>query len=668
MSPMTSMKRAIAALLFFASLTSSITSVAAEISDTDQLKSQASAIQKLHVQHLLSERKPEGYWLYPPYMGIAFVSQYWLVAHWLGYTVPSFDVQKFEELVFSEQLSDGSWYFLPDEGIHSDGHVGVTVLNYWALKSMGVPIYDPRMLLAKKFILKNGGMEKSNNFVKLLLMAFGNLDWSSFPTPPSAPIISVKDSINLLSPQFGLWMRPYIPSIAYLANLRVQKKLGPNFSVEELAQSYSSIPLQDSKSYEFSKEYSGAREPDLALSIFNDQRLGYHSWGGMTPATLFSMMAMDHAQQYMPEKRAAMKEAIKKGLSFVDMLSVKADGSSYHGAIFDGRYWDTVLIGGTLIEAGVPRDQVALSANYIQRRINERTGGMAFGVDFEPDMDTDDTSEMLIFFRRGGFFSKSVGHAVAWLSQMQNDVGPGSGGWGSFNKNNNPSFPVTFITEKFRDSTEIFDPTTPDVTGHILEALGLSGFKLSQSVESESSTNESPMLTNAVNYMRRSQRPNGTWFGRWGVNSIYGTSFSIVGLREVGVPASDPMIQKGISWINHCQKINGDGGFGESFLSYSNSELDCLSAPSSPTQTAWALLALLKVYEPTNPRIFKAIEYLVKSYDSTRGWEDKVINGTGHPVVAPMFYPSYAKIFPLQAISRWLTAINNAMTNSGKAL
>jgi squalene-hopene/tetraprenyl-beta-curcumene cyclase len=613
----------------------------------NKMSVEASKIQDLEVASLLAEQKPQGYWFYPSYMGTAFTSQYWLVAHWLGFNIPDFDIQKFQKIVLAEQLSDGSWYYLPDEGISKNGPVGVCILNYWALKSMGLPVDHPQMMRAREFILKHGGLEASGSFARVLLMAFGNLKWGSLPSIPNLPLLSLKDYVGFVNSKFASWMRAFIPPIAYLAQLRVSKYLGEQYDLAELAKNKSSLPKHRNRQHNFSTNYKG--EKATAKLILDSQRLVANSWGGSTPATLFSMMVLDHAQNYMPEKKKAMNEAIQKGLSYVHFLTLNSENSAYRGVIFDGRYWDSVLIGGVLLEAGVAKSDLFLTANYIDQRINRRTGGLSFGLDFEPEMDTDDTAEMLIFFNRGSFFYNSIYKGVEWLNQMQNDESSGAGGWGAFSKNNNPVFYLKQLTDKFKDTAEVYDPSTPDVTGHILEALGQLGFSL---------TNDpSSVIQNAVEYIRRSQKPDGTWFGRWGVNSIYGTALSIVGLREIGIPADDPMIQKGIAWIVHCQKINSDGGFGESFLSYSEASLDCLDAPSSPTQTGWALLALLKVRSPTDPIVLRAVEYLLNTYQYGAGWKDKVINGTGHPVVTPMFYPSYAKIFPLQAIVRWLKTI-----------
>ncbi len=616
-------------------------------SDISALKGQLLQIQKTEVARILSERTADGYWSYPPPLGISYAGQYWLITKWLGHPIPDFDTKRFIELVLNEQLADGSWYYLPDKTIKSGGNISVTILNYWTLKAMGVSLERSEMLRAKEFIVKAGGLESANNFVKFLLMTFGNLDWDLFPTPPNIPLISVNDVIGFIKPTMGRWMHAFLPPVAYLANLRVSKNLGPNFQVLELLKNPKLAPRKSVPEPDIDLR-------DLVMTIYRSHRPLGGSWGGSTPSTLYSMMVLQHAQLAMPDLRSEFQAAMDDAYRYLHLINIESGDSAYRGAIFDGRYWDTVLLGTTLLESGVSKKELAISAQYTDRFINRRTGGMSFGWDYEVDPDTDDTSEMIIFYNRGRFFDKSVVAGVHWLSQMQNtedqpDGTPGIGGWGSYSKNNNPKFPVDELTEKFKDSTGIFDPATPDVTGHILEALGSSGFRIGNSA--------SPMILKAVEYMRRSQRSDGTWFGRWGVNSIYGTAAAVVGLRSVGISESDPMIVNGLTWLSNCQKLKTDGGFGESFLSYSDSKITCQNTPSTPTQTAWALLALESSQPVDSYRILKALKYLVQSYDEKIGWKDEQINGTGHPVVTPMFYPVYAKVFPLQAISRWLNSI-----------
>lgn len=613
-------------------------------SEVEELKQQLGKIQKMEVARILAERKPEGYWFYPPPMGVSFTGQYWLVTQWLGHPIPDFDTKRFMTLVLNQQLSDGSWYYLPDKSVTNNGPLSVTILNYWTLKAMGYPTDSVPMKKARAFIRKSGGLEAANSFTKLLLACFGNLDWDFFPSLPKVPFLSVKTTLDLVTLDLGRWMRAFLPPVAYLANTKTRKLLGENFQIFELLKNPERDPRKN-------KRVRGVELPDLAMSIYNLHRPYAGSWGGSTTATLLSMMALEHAGTYMPESKRKFQAVIEDSYRYLHLMNIDAEGSAYRGATFDARYWDTVLLGTTLLESGVPKKELEKSAIYVDRFINRHKGGMAFGLDFEPDPDTDDTSEMIIFFRRGGFFPQSIRGALAWLYKMQNeddqaDGTPSAGGWGAYSKDNNGAFPIKQLTEKFKDSTLLFDPATPDVTGHILEAYGALGFKIGH--------NSSLTIERAVEYLRRSQRPDGTWFGRWGVNSIYGTTFSILGLRAVGVPQADPLIVRGINWIANCQKLKGDGGFGESFLSYSRPNFTCLKAPSTPSQTAWALLALLSAKSANNYRILKALKYLVNTYNPKIGWTDELINGTGHPTVVPIFYPSYAKVFPLQAVSRWL--------------
>lgn len=634
-------------ILFFYYCLTSFAAQAGTFEDrVASLQQKVKEIQQIEIARVFSERNADGYWHYPPQMGSLYSAQYWLLAKWLGVEIPNFDTKKFIEIVLHDQLPNGSWYFLPDATVKTEGQVGVSVMNYWALKAMGVPVSHPQMVLAKNWILQNGGLEASNNSVKAILPCFGNLAWEAFPLPPNAPFLSPSTAIGLVSPTVGRWMRSFIPPVAYLANVKATRILGGNFQIPEL--------LKNKKlAFDIKRMPSTPiKIPDLAMRIFKSQRTFGGSWGGTTIASLLSMMVVKHAESYMPEMKPQFEEAITRGMKYVKELQLGTPVSAYRGAVFDGRYWDSVLIGNTLLEAGVPASKLLPTATYVNRFINERTGGMSFGKDYEPDPDTDDTAEMILFFKRGNFFPRSVINGTDWITTMQNsedqnDGTPGRGGWGAYDRNNNALFPVQQMTVNYTDSTWIFDPATPDVTGHILEALGSVGFRVDNGIPTK-------VLDSALEYMKRSQESDGTWFGRWGVNSLYGTGASIVGLRSVGIEADNSMITKGLSWLQSCQKYSGDGGFGESFLSYKYKNMNCLDTPSSPTQTAWALFAYLSVNDITSERTLRAIEYLVNSYDTKNGWHDDLINGTGHPVVVPIFYPSYARIFPLQAVSRWL--------------
>ena len=187
----------------------------------------------------------------------------------------------------------------------------------------------------------------------------------------------------------------------------------------------------------------------------------------------------------------------------------------------------------------------------------------------------------------------------------------------------------------------MFDESSADVTGHILEAFGELNINLKNS----------SIVQKAVKYLRSEQTKNGTWQGRWGVNYIYGTSAAVIGLTSVGVPIADPLIVRATHWLLECH--NDDGGYGESFYSYTNEAYQC-HGKSTPTQTAWALMGLIAVGQGTSQIAHQAAMYLVNIYEQEGDWIDHSFVGTGHPRIVPMNYPSYSRSFTMMALSRYL--------------
>ncbi len=573
---------------------------------------------------LLSE-KQQNRWHYPMYMGYHYTSQVWLVSNWLGMVSPKWDTERFKKLLLKSQLPDGSWQTLK-EPANPTGDINPTILNYWALKSMGVSSTTLPMLKARAYVLNHGGAEKAHKFTQVFLMAFGNQPWNEFPSIPKIPFLDFGD---LVTPKVARWIGPHIDPMIYLVQRNVVKDLGPNFKIGELFLRDHSLPSQSIGKFNLLES-----DFDVARKMFWRQRPN-GSWGGSTSSTMFTQMALLHASEAFPEKRQMFLSSIKLGQTFNERMVLGSRESAYLGVTVDGRYWDTALVGQTLAELGVPGEQLASSAKYLLN-YRDKTGGYGFGIDFEMDMDTDDTAEILLFHHKIGFYGDHNQQSLHWLDKMQND----DGGWGAFDKNNVGNWFMNRQTKVLEDTADFFDESSADVTGHILEALAA----FNQTVENSESVRK------AISYLRSTQEKPGRWYGRWGVNYIYGTSAAVVGLRKAGLSKYDPMLVNADLWIKSCQ--NSDGGFGEAYLTYKHPSLECKGI-STPSQTAWALLALLETNPWHHPAVTKAVEYLTKNFKSGYGWSDESINGTGQPVTAPMQYPVYPKVFPTLALARF---------------
>lgn len=595
-----------------------------------------SVLEKAKVS-IQAEQKEGSFWLYPSHLGLMYISQYYLMTHWLGFNKESaVDTVKLQQLILSSQLPDGSWEVLHDANL-PQGDINATIYHYWALKVMGVSIHQPFMAKARDFILKSGGLGKSSRFTRVFLSLFNNLSWEDFPSIP----YFLFDSFGPANErQFAQWVGPHLISIAYLQKNKVFKNLGSAFMLDELKlSSQLKAPMERS-------EVPDSSDVSLLRSILAKQK-PYGSVGGYTSATQLAMAVFDHMMimgQINSSFRDRLQMAKDESFRFVEYLYFKNTDGAYKGVTCDGRYWDTALVGQGLIEAGASPQSLSSSVTYLQKIQNAKSGGYGFGLDFEAFEDTDDTAEILLFYKKAQVVSVEQKRAIQWLFKMQNS----DGGWGAFDKNNNGNFLLTQLTKDFVDSADLFDESSADVTGHILEALGVYGYNI----------NNSEAVRDAVDYLRETQiKSFGGWEGRWGVNYIYGTSAAVIGLLNVGVSSSDPMIQKALNWFESCPN-QSDGGFGESFLSYRDESFKC-GGRSSASQTAWAMMALIEGGRAESPVVKAAASFLTRQYQHEGHWVDPSFVGTGHPKIVPMEYPAYPKSFTLMALGRYLKAVRD---------
>ncbi len=605
-------------------------------------------------KQLMNKRIKNQYWKLPMYLGTMYTSQYLLLRRWLEFGSPFklkkslMDIEKYVELLKSTQKEDGSWSLIEDIN-NIEGDLNATIMHYAALKSLDKKELASRLELAKKFILSKGGIDKSSLFTKIILALFGNYSWNQLP---SVPYIIFNENFIYNYKDFGQWIGPHLFPISYFRKLNVQKDLGPLYDLSELYLRVNgrerSLQNQTLQTMILTPDSSDEKLISKMLSLQKTKG----SFGGYTSATLFTLVAFDHYYSQTLKNQSHFESVIRHGLNFVESLYFDSGESSYLGVTCDGRYWDTALIGQALVDAGLAKQYLVSSANYLLEIQNKNEGGFGFGIDFETYMDTDDTAEILMFLHHMGIDKKLTQKSVDWLFKMQNLEG--DGGWGAFDKNNTGNFILKFATKDFLDSADMFDESSPDVTGHILEALALYGYN----------KDNSPNVAKAVEYLENEKTYNkkfSAWSGRWGSNYLYGTSASIIGLVAAGVkPAQSNLIKNSIQWIKSCQN-KFDGGFGETFLSYISDDLACKGV-STPSQTAWALMALIAAGEGHSLEAKSAAQYLIKNYRANGQWTDgKTFVGTGHPKIVPMHYPAYAWSFPLIALSRYYKILKPEM-------
>jgi squalene-hopene/tetraprenyl-beta-curcumene cyclase len=606
------------------------------------MKQWVEPILKKSVESLLEHQDQQGCWSFPAHLGSHYISLYALFLEWLRFRGFSsrLNLNRLAKLLMETQLADGSWRQARDPALTS-GDINATVLNYAALKffrhSISGAEVRPAIDAARRFILSSGGIHSTNQFTKAFLALFGLRGWEDIG---DIPYLIFLEALPFNYRQFSQWVIPHLMPIAYLRHNRVSRRIRGTFGPElDLNELYCGPVWQ-----------RGEREPEpsvwydgfMVSKILRQQR-SHGSWGGYTVSTLFSVAVLDHFHRKHPRRFPAIPPAIQRSLGFVDQLYFDHGKGSYLGCLMDGGVWDTILAAQALARAGEKCDPLVLVAeNLYERQTAE--GGFPYGRDFEQYPDVDDTSRALVFLNKMAPLTRRNGAAESrkqgldWLLKRQNS----DGGWGAFDRDNVGSRIVKPFATDLTDSVELFDGSSADNTGHVLAGLGAYGL----------TAMHSRSVRRAIRFLRRAQDAGtGLWEGRWGINTIYGTTQAGTGLLRAGESAQSPYLLQAARTLMAFQ--NSDGGFGESTLSYVDDNHRGRGA-STPTQTAWVLEFLCEMGLRDAETVAKAVNYLLETRSETESWRDGSVVGTGHPGLLYMEYPVYPKVFPIMALANYL--------------
>jgi squalene-hopene/tetraprenyl-beta-curcumene cyclase len=561
------------------------------------------------------------------------------------------------------QNEDGGWSLF--EGGASD--LSATIKIYFAMKLAGVSVNEPVMRKARERVLAMGGPARANVFTKIQLALFGEYDWNGVPTMPV--------EIMLLPPPFFLfniyevsyWSRCVIVPLLIIMDRKPIKWLPPHLTLDELwpvpreqtSLRFPRVPDPFSwrglfwKSFfiavddglkiweRFSPRPLRKRAIEAARAWLEERTVVPGGLGGIYPAMANSILALRLLG--FPEDHPLILGQLKE----IEALAIERDDELYYQPCVSP-VWDTSLAANALIESGLAPDhptllragewmlakQVLVSGDWQVKRPHVRPGGWAFQYDNDYYPDLDDTAMVLMALEKiRGLdpdrtrLAKERG--VGWFLGMQN----GDGGWGSFDADNDR---IYLNNIPFADHGALLDPSTEDLTGRGLELLGTLGYP-----------RELEAVERAIHFIRHTQRHDGPWWGRWGVNYFYGTWSVLRGLGAIGVDARHEYIQRAVRWLQRRQ--NADGGWGETCESYSRPELAGQGA-SLPSQTAWALLGLFAAGVTSGPAVERGVRYLLATQDAAGTWSDPLWNGTGFPRVFYLKYHLYAKYFPLWAL------------------
>jgi squalene-hopene/tetraprenyl-beta-curcumene cyclase len=607
--------------------------------------------------HLLSLQTEEGFWLGELEADTTLESDYIYYLFVLGKADPD-RIAKLATYVRRRQLEDGGWSIYPG----GPSELNATCKAYFALKLAGDPIDSPHMTRARASVHALGGLELTNSYTRFYLALVGAVGWELVPAiPPELMLLPNWFYINIY--EFSSWTRAIVIPMMILSALRPNSKLPERAQVDELFKD----PTRKRSAFDWSKQLISWRNFFLAL----DRGLKFYErlpWKPLRQRALREAKSwvLEHMERseglgtIYPAMMNCIFSLVAMGYGPDDPLTCRETREFARFEIEDEEtirlqpcvspVWDTAIAMVALEEAGVAPDDPALvqAADWILskqilgpgdwqvKNKDAEPGGWAFEFrnDFYPDVD--DTAFVLMALQRVKFpdakrMEAATRRGVQWLLSMQNR----DGGWGAFDRDNDRRF---LCNIPFADHNAMIDPSIADVTARVLECLGRFGWPTDHS-----------SIQKAVKFLLKDQCGDGSWFGRWGVNYVYGTSGVLRALETVSLTAQE-YCQRAVAWLKSVQQ--DDGSFGESLKTYSDVSSKGQGA-STPSQTAWGLIGLLAGSNPSDPAITRAVSYLVGNQNEDGSWSEHDFTGTGFPCVFYLKYHLYRNSFPVYALSRY---------------
>jgi squalene-hopene/tetraprenyl-beta-curcumene cyclase len=603
-------------------------------------------------RHLLSLQSPEGWWKGPLDTNVTMDAEDLLMREFLGIRDETI-VEQASAWIRSQQRSDGSWATFtagPPEP-------STTLEAYVALRLAGDAPDAEHMQRAAQVVRDLGGLENCRVFTRMWMALFGLWSWDDLPAlPPEVIFLPPWFPLNIYD--FGCWARQTIVPLTMVAAHRPVRPLG--FSIDEL------LTRPDPVADEPWSNWAGRfQRLDRLLHRYERRPLGPlrrlaltksaewvirrqeadGGWGGIQPPWVYSIIALNLYGYPLDHP------VIAKGLAGLDDFAIVENGMRRLEAC-QSPVWDTALSMVALADAGIEPDheQLVRAADWILdeeirtpgdwavRRPNLEPGGWAFEFANDHYPDIDDTAEVILALRKVEHpqpqrVEDAISRGTEWVLGMQSR----SGGWAAFDADNTRALCGEL---PFCDFGEVIDPPSADVSAHVLEMLALEG------------RSADPITARGRAWLLDEQEPSGSWFGRWGANHIYGTGAAIPALIELGQGADSLPVRRAVRWLEEHQ--NSDGGWGEDLRSYRDPSW-IGRGESTPSQTGWALLALLAADERSEA-VEQGVRWLVANQRDDGGWDEVRFTGTGFPGDFYINYQLYRIVFPLMALGRYASA------------
>jgi squalene-hopene/tetraprenyl-beta-curcumene cyclase len=611
---------------------------------------------------LKQRQRPDGHWVFDLEADATIPAEYIMLNHYLDEREPQVEAE-LADYIRSIQEDHGGWPLF----YRGAFDISASVKAYYALKLVGDDINAPHMRRARDAILAYGGAEKANVFTRFALALFGEVPWRAVPVMPVELMIAPR-WFPITIYRVSYWSRTVIAPLLVLAALKPLAKNPLRVRVQEL---FVTPPLKVKrwlynptghpigtffllldKALRWIEPHvpKGLRKRaiDKALAFFTERLNGEDGLGAIFPAMANSVMAMealgfakDHPHVVIAKK--SIKNLLTQG---------EKEGGA--GKKFCqpcvSPVWDTGLLTLAMMEAGetIQNQSVAdscrwlkgkqildVKGDWIEKRPHLRPGGWAFQYNNAHYPDVDDTAVVGMALHRAdaGAYSENIKRAAEWIEGMQST----NGGWGAFDVDNNDEY-LNHIP--FADHGALLDPPTADVSARCISFLAEIGHDKTH-----------PVIARGIAYLKKDQEADGSWFGRWGTNYIYGTWSALNALNIAGEDMQQPYIRKAVAWL--LSRQNADGGWGEDGATYWK-EQRALCKESTPSQTAWAVLGLMAVGEVEHPAVKRGIDYIMAAPREADGrWKEPWFTAVGFPRVFYLRYHGYAAIFPLWALARY---------------
>jgi squalene-hopene/tetraprenyl-beta-curcumene cyclase len=611
---------------------------------------------------LLALQRPDGHWVFELEADATIPAEYVLLRHYLAEPVDGALEAKIAVYLRRIQGEHGGWPLFQDGAFD----MSASVKAYFALKMIGDSVDAPHMVRAREAIRTRGGAARANVFTRLMLALFGFIPWRAVPVMP-VEIMLLPKWFPFHLDKVSYWSRTVIVPLLVLQALKPKARNPKGVTIDELflepPQTIGPAPKAPQQKASWFWFFRGvdivlhAAEPMFprrprqraiarALAWVGERLNGEDGLGAIFPAMANSVMMFD-ALGYPEDhpQRAIARRSL-------DKLLIVHEQEAYCQPCVSP-IWDTALTCHTLLEVGgeravaqarkgldwlVPQQILDVKGDWTARRPDLRPGGWAFQYANPHYPDVDDTAVAVMALDRAQVASPASRAAIArareWILGMQS----GNGAWGAFDADNEYYY---LNNIPFADHGALLDPPTEDVTARCVSML----------VQIGDTAQKSEAVARALDYLRRTQLEEGSWYGRWGMNYIYGTWSVLCALNAAGVDHGAPEFRKAVAWLARIQ--NPDGGWGEDGTSYKLDYRGYERAPSTASQTAWALLGLMAAGEVDHPAVERGIDYLSRVQGDDGFWNEPRYTATGFPRVFYLRYHGYSKFFPLWALARY---------------